>query len=99
MIEEGVAENSILVTQQAVGRNARGEPTAKVVTADGKVEECVLTVRRSVGNAWLVDEGLKAGDRVVVEGGENVRAGQEVTAESVAIDDAKGEIREAALKG
>lgn len=99
VIEEGVAENSILVTQQAVGRNAKGEPTAKVVTADGKVEERVLTVRRSVGNAWLVDEGLKAGDRVVVEGGQNVRAGQEVTAESVAIDDATGEVREAALKG
>lgn len=99
VIEEGVAENSILVTQQAVGRNTKGEPTAKVVTGDGKVEERVLTVRRSVGNSWLVDAGLKAGDRVIVEGGQNVRAGQEVTAESVTVDDATGEIHEAAQKG
>ncbi|PZQ10798.1 MAG: efflux transporter periplasmic adaptor subunit [Ancylobacter novellus] len=98
VIEEGIAQNSILVTQQAVGRNTKGEPTAKVVNGDGKVEERVLTVRRSVGNSWLVDDGLKAGDRVIVEGAQNVRAGQEVTAEPVTVDDATGEVREAALR-
>lgn len=98
VIEEGIAQNSILVTQQAVARNTKGEPTAKIVNGDGKVEERVLTVRRSVSNSWLVDDGLKTGDRVIVEGAQNVRAGQEVTAEPVTVDDATGEVREAALR-
>ncbi|MFD1330755.1 efflux RND transporter periplasmic adaptor subunit [Methylopila musalis] len=99
IIEEGVAADSILVTQQAVGRNTKGEATAKVVTPDGKVEERVLAIDRSVGNQWLVTDGLKAGDRVIVEGGQNVRAGQEVTADPVTVDDATGDVRDAALKG
>ncbi|WP_428981244.1 efflux RND transporter periplasmic adaptor subunit [Methylopila turkensis] len=98
VIEEGVAENSILVTQQAVARNTKGEPTAKVVNTEGKVEERALKVRRSVGNSWLVEDGLRAGERVIVEGAQNVRAGQTVTAENVTVDDATGEVREAALK-
>ncbi|GLK56877.1 membrane fusion protein (multidrug efflux system) [Methylopila capsulata] len=98
VIEEGVAPNSVLVTQQAVGRNTKGEATVKVVGADSKIEERVIVVGRQIGNSWLVDQGLKAGDKVVVEGGQNVRAGQEVTAAEVSVDDATGDIRDAAHK-
>lgn len=94
IIEAGVAANSYLVPQRAVGHNTKGEATALIVSADGKVEERVLTVRGSVGNNWIVDQGIKDGDRVIVEGSQLVRIGQDATAVEVVIDEATGEIKE-----
>ncbi|WP_349509038.1 efflux RND transporter periplasmic adaptor subunit [Neorhizobium sp. NCHU2750] len=91
-IEEGVAENSFLVPQRAVTRNTKGQPTAMFVTADGKVQQRVLTTLRNVGNSWLVRDGIKDGDRVIVEGVQRVRDGQDVTADEVTIDAETGEI-------
>ncbi|MDP3411419.1 efflux RND transporter periplasmic adaptor subunit [Bosea sp. (in: a-proteobacteria)] len=95
VIQEGIAENSFLVPQRAVGRNTKGEATAKFVGADGKVEERVLVTARSVGNNWLVDQGVKDGERVIVEGAQLVRAGQTVTGNEVTIDEASGELKAA----
>ena len=93
IIEEGVAENSFLAPQRAVTHNTKGEATALFVTPDGKVEQRVLAVDRSVGNSWLVSSGVKDGDRMIVEGTQLVRPGQDVTAVEVEIDDATGEVR------
>jgi membrane fusion protein (multidrug efflux system) len=95
VIQEGVAENSFLLPQRAVTRNTRGEATAKFVGADGKVEERVLSTSRNVGNNWLVDRGVKDGERIVVEGGQLVRPGQTVTGNEVTIDEASGELKAA----
>lgn len=95
VIQEGIAENSFLVPQRAVGRNTKGEATAKFVGADGKVEERVLAASRNVGNNWLVEQGVKDGDRVIVEGAQLVRAGQTVTGNEVTIDEASGELKAA----
>jgi len=95
-IQEGIAENSFLVPQRAVFRNTKGEPTAMFVAADNKVQQRVLKVQRSIGNSWLVNEGMKDGDRVIVEGSQRVRDGQEVTVSPVTIDDATGEVKQAA---
>jgi membrane fusion protein (multidrug efflux system) len=92
-IEEGVAENSFLVPQRGVTRNARGDATAMFVNQDGKVEQRTLTVGRNVGNSWLVSAGIKDGDRVIVEGTQLVRAGQDVTGVEVTIDENTGEVR------
>ena len=94
VIEEGVAENSFLAPQRAVTHDAKGEATALFVTSEGKVEQRVLAVDRSVGNSWLVSSGVKDGDRMIVEGTQLVRPGQDVAAVEVAIDDATGEVRE-----
>lgn len=75
VLETGVDDQAILVPQQAVARNQKAEPVAMVVGADGKVEQRVLEVGRSVGNDWLVNSGLVAGDRVVVEGLQKVKPG------------------------
>ncbi|WP_108051250.1 efflux RND transporter periplasmic adaptor subunit [Bosea sp. 124] len=93
--QEGIAENSFLVPQRAVGRNTRGEATAKFVGADGKVEERVVATSRSVGNNWLVERGVKDGERIIVEGGQLVRPGQTVTGNEVTIDEASGELKSA----
>ena len=92
VIEEGVAENSFLVPQRAVTRNTKGDATAMFVTSAGKVEQRVLTVSRNVGNNWLASAGIKDGDRVIVEGTQLVRAGQDVTAVEVTLDENTGEV-------
>jgi membrane fusion protein (multidrug efflux system) len=93
IIEEGVAENSFVVPQRGVTRDTKGEATALIVTAEGKVEQRVLAVGRNVGNNWLASAGVKDGDRVIVEGTQLVRPGQDVTAVEVTIDENTGEVR------
>ena len=68
ILEEGVDENAILVPQQGVTRDQSGDATALVVGESGKVELRVLKVGRTIGDKWLVESGLKPGDRVIVEG-------------------------------
>ena len=78
VLEEGVAEQALLVPQQGVTRTASGDASALVVTADNKVEKRALKVSRAVGNRWQVTEGLKAGERVIVEGSLRVKPGDTV---------------------
>jgi len=94
-IEEGVAPNSFLVPQRAVTRDTKGDPTAMFVSSDGKVQRRTLSVQRSIGNSWLVAGGINDGDRVIVEGIQRVRDGQDVKVDDVTIDDATGEIKQA----
>lgn len=78
LVEEGVREGAITIPQRAVTRNNRGEPLAMVVGAGDKVELRPIVVPRTVGDQWLVDAGLKAGDRVIVEGLQKARPGAQV---------------------
>ncbi len=64
-----------LVPQQGVTRNQRGEATALVIGADDKVELRILKVDRVVGDKWLATDGLKAGDRVIIDGLPKVKPG------------------------
>ncbi|MER9299387.1 efflux RND transporter periplasmic adaptor subunit [Mesorhizobium sp. M0621] len=94
LVEEGVAQNSFLVPQRAVSRNTKGEATAMVINAAGKVETRVLAMRNSVGNNWLVDSGVGDGDRVIVEGMQLVRPGGDATGVEVTIDETTGEVKD-----
>ncbi|AVO52214.1 efflux RND transporter periplasmic adaptor subunit [Ectopseudomonas mendocina] len=76
----GVKQNAILAPQQGVTRNQRGEPTAMVVNAENKVELRVLKADRTAGSAWLVEDGLNEGDRLITEGLQFVQPGVEVKA-------------------
>lgn len=80
IIEEGVKDQAILVPQQGVTRDGKGEPIALVVDESDKVELRVLKVERSIGDKWLVSEGLKPGDRVILEGLQKIRPGSPVKA-------------------
>jgi membrane fusion protein, multidrug efflux system len=79
-LDQGVAPEALLVPQQGVTRDQKGLPTALVVNAQNKVERRQLVTDRAVGDAWLVTGGVKAGDRVIVEGLQKVRPGADVTA-------------------
>ena len=78
VIEQGVREQSLLVPQQGVSRDPLGNATAMVVGAENKVEPRQIKAERAIGDKWLVTEGLKAGDRLIVEGLQKVRPGAAV---------------------
>jgi len=78
VIEQGVREQSLLVPQQGVSRDPLGNATAMVVGAENKVEPRQLKTERAIGDKWLVTEGLKAGDQLIVEGLQKVRPGASV---------------------
>lgn len=77
-LEEGRAPDAILVPQSAVTRNTKGEPTAMVLGATNLAEVRVLKTSRSVGNQWLITEGLQPGDQVIVSNLQKVRPGAPV---------------------
>ena len=74
----GVQSKAILAPQQGITRNPKGEPVAMVVNAENKVEARQLKAERTVGDRWLVTEGLQEGDRIITEGLQFVQAGASV---------------------
>jgi membrane fusion protein (multidrug efflux system) len=80
VVEEGVSEAAILVPQRGVTRNPKGDAVVMTVGAEEKVEPRPIKVIRTVGDSWLVSEGLKAGDRVILEGLQKARPGTVVKA-------------------
>ncbi|HET9599195.1 MAG TPA: efflux RND transporter periplasmic adaptor subunit [Anaeromyxobacteraceae bacterium] len=77
-LDEGVNPQALLVPQVAVTRDQKGLPVALVVNAERKVERRQLVADRAVGDAWLVTQGVKAGEQVIVEGLQKVRPGAAV---------------------
>jgi membrane fusion protein (multidrug efflux system) len=78
VLEEGSKDDALLVPQQAVSRDESGKALAYVVTADSKLEQRALHTERAIADRWLVSSGLKAGDRLVVEGLQNAHPGAPV---------------------
>lgn len=80
VVEEGVNEQALLVPQQGVTRDPKGNPIALLVNSAGKVEQRPLTLDRAIKDKWLVTKGLAPGDQLIVEGNQNVRDGDTVKA-------------------
>ncbi|MEA3470520.1 MAG: efflux RND transporter periplasmic adaptor subunit [Thermodesulfobacteriota bacterium] len=78
IIREGINKQAILIPQQGVSRDHKGNPVSLIVDAEGKVRQRILTLDRAMGNQWLVASGLAAGDRVIVEGMQRLRPGTAV---------------------
>jgi membrane fusion protein (multidrug efflux system) len=78
IVQEGEVDQAILVPQQAVARDPKGNPIALVVDGEGKVGQRMLTLDRAIGDRWLVASGLSPGERVIVEGIQKVRPGTTV---------------------
>ena len=73
-------QDAILAPQKGITRNAKGDATAMVVGADGKVAQREVVVSRAIGNKWLVESGLKAGDKLIIEGLQKIAPGAPVNA-------------------
>ncbi|MFH2076945.1 MAG: efflux RND transporter periplasmic adaptor subunit [Pseudomonadota bacterium] len=78
VVKEGINKQALLVPQQAVSRDPKGNPVALIVDAEGKVQQRMLTVDRTIGDKWLVSSGIAQGDRLIVEGMQKVRPGAPV---------------------
>jgi membrane fusion protein (multidrug efflux system) len=74
----GMNSQAILAPQQGVTRNPRGDAVALVVNAENKVEARVLQASRTSGSYWLVTSGLNSGDRLITEGLQYIKPGDEV---------------------
>lgn len=77
-LTEGVKSAAILAPQQGITRDATGQAVAMVVNAQNRVEQRTVKTSRTVGNRWLISEGLQEGDQVITEGLQFVRPGVEV---------------------
>ena len=80
VIGGGVRSDAVLVPMQGIARDPKGDTTAMVVGKDNKVEVRPVKVSRTVGDKWLVEDGLKAGDKVIVEGLQKIGPGMPVKA-------------------
>ena len=85
-LEEGTNPAALLVPQQGVTRTPRGDASAMVIGAEDKVEVRQITATQAIGDKWLVTEGLKDGDRVIITGLQKVRPGAQVKAQEVTSD-------------
>ncbi len=80
VIDEGTRDGAILAPAQGIAHDPKGAATAVVVGAEDKVEPRNVVTSRTIGDQWLIDAGLKAGDRVIVEGLQKIRPGAPVHA-------------------
>ncbi len=80
VVSEGVQPHGLLVPQEGIQHDPRGNAMALVVDAAGRIEERHVDINRAVGNQWLVNAGLAAGDRVVISGVQKVQPGMAVQA-------------------
>ncbi|MGY0505898.1 efflux RND transporter periplasmic adaptor subunit [Luteimonas sp. e5] len=85
-IANGERRDAILVPQQGIARDPKGAASAMVVDAEGKVEVRPVVVSRTIGDKWLVESGLQAGDKVIVEGLQKVGPGAPVQATEAGAD-------------
>ena len=77
-LEQAVDSKAITVLQRGVSVGANGIATVMVVGADGKAEARIVTIGQAVGNKWIVTDGLKAGENVIVEGLQKIGPGMAV---------------------
>lgn len=75
VVKQGATDRAMLIPQQAVSRDPKGNPFVLIVSDEGKVETRVLTITRALGDQWAVSGGVAFGDRVIVEGRQRVRPG------------------------
>ncbi|MEH6499245.1 MAG: efflux RND transporter periplasmic adaptor subunit [Pseudoalteromonas distincta] len=76
----GTRSEAILAPQQGITRTPRGEATALIVNAENVVELRQVRTERTVGNRWLIREGLNDGDQLITEGLQFIKPGAEVKA-------------------
>jgi membrane fusion protein (multidrug efflux system) len=76
-LEQAKAGNAVLLPQQAVTRSAQGD-TVMVVASDGQVSPRPVKVGASQAGQWVILEGLKPGEQVIVDGFQKLRPGAAV---------------------
>ncbi len=81
-----VDENAILVPQQAVQFDNKGNAFAWVASGSKAVKRS-LTLQEATGNKWLTEYGIKAGEKVIVEGIDGLQDGADITVTDVTLNE------------
>lgn len=81
-LEEGARPNSVVLDQRCVMRGPKGNAYVYVVTPENTIEQRTVVANRVIGTNWLIESGLKAGEKVVLEGTGKVRQGTKVTVQA-----------------
>lgn len=84
---------AVLVPQRATKRASDGTLTA-FVAREGKAQQVTLSEQGSYRNSWIVTQGISAGEQLILDGLDNLRAGTEITTIPVQIDE-QGVVRDA----
>ncbi len=71
-VEQAIRRDALSVPQMAVQRDAQGNAMVYVIGAENKVQARPVVLGTSVGATWIVESGLQAGDKVVVEGAQKM---------------------------
>ena len=78
ILQEGINDRAIVIPQQAVSRNPKGDPYVLIVDEQNKAQIRQITLDREIGSSWLVSSGLSPGEKIIVEGMLRVTPGIEV---------------------
>jgi membrane fusion protein (multidrug efflux system) len=78
VVPQGSDPAALLAPQRGVTHDPSGKATAMIVDSEGKAQTRSIETGKTIGNRWLVTKGLSAGDRVIVEGLQNIKPGQPV---------------------
>lgn len=78
VVKEGINENAILIPQQVVSRDHKGNPYVLVIGTNNVAQIRMITIDRPIGDKWLVESGLNPGDRLIVGGLQRLRPGMPV---------------------
>ena len=81
-IEQGVERGAIAIPQQAIQRDAGGKSQVYVVTGENVPELRTVRVGRTIADRVVIEDGLKDGERIIVEGFQKIRPGAPVTVEA-----------------
>lgn len=75
IVKEGVNKNAILIPQESVQRDPKGNPYVFIIDKESKVQIRPVVLDRAMGNKWLISKGIAPGEQVVVEGIQRLRPG------------------------
>lgn len=98
-IQQGIQRAAFAVPQQAVQRDAGGQSSVLVVNAENVVEQRPVTVGRIIGDRYVIEQGLQAGDRVVAEGFQKTAPGATVAPQDWKPGEAEAEAGTAPAEG
>lgn len=79
IIDDAVDRNGILVPQRAVQRNSKAEPYVYILNDNNQVEQKYIKIDKAIGDNWLLQDGLKENDKIVIEGLNKIRNGMTVS--------------------
>ena len=79
-VEGVIKDDSFLVPQQAVSRDTKANPIITVVNDNGSIQTKIVVIQRAIGNKWVVTNGIKQSDRIVIEGLNKINSRSKVSA-------------------